>query len=89
MGKIRDVFKKIGDTEGLFHAKMGIIKDRNIKDITEAGEIKKWQQEYTEQYKKDFYDPDNQNGMITSLECEVSWALLQTMLVKVKEFQLS
>ena len=81
MGKTRDLFKKIRDTEGIFHAKMGTIKDRNGMDLTEAGDIKKRWQEYTEElYKKDLRDPDNHNGVITHLEpdileCEVKWAL--------------
>ena len=80
MGKIRGIFKKIRDTKGTFHAKMGTIKDRNGMDLTEAEDIKKWQ-EYTEElYKKDLHDPDNHDGMITHrepdiLECEVKWAL--------------
>ena len=80
MGKTRDIFKKIRDTKGTFHAKMGQIKDRNGMDLTETEDIKKSWQEYTEQYKKDLNDPDNHNGVIThlelhSLECEVKWAL--------------
>ena len=80
MGKTRDIFKKIRDTKGIFHAKMGSIKDRNDRDLTEAEDIKKRWQEYTEPYKKDLHDPDNHNGMITHLEtdvleCEVKWAL--------------
>ena len=81
MGKTRDLFKKIRDTKGTFHAKMGTIKDRNGIDLTEAEDIKKRWQEYTEElYKKDLHDPDNHNGMITHLEpdileCEVRWAL--------------
>ena len=79
MGKTRDLFKKIRDTKGTFHVKMGTIKDRNSKDITEADEIKKWQ-EYTELYKKDLNDLDNHNGVVTHLEpdileYEVKWAL--------------
>ena len=80
MGKTRDLFKKI-DTKGTFHAKMGQIKDRNGMDLTEAEDIKKRWQEYTqEMYKKDLHDPDNHDGMITHLEpdileCEVKWAL--------------
>ena len=75
MGKTRDLFKKIRDTKGTFHAKMGTIKDRNGMDITEAEDIKRWQ-EYTELYKKDLQDPDNHYGVITHvepyiLECEV------------------
>ena len=81
MGKTRDLFKKIRDTRGTFHAKMGTIKDRNGMDLTEGEDIKKRWQEYTEElYKKDLYDPDNHNGVITDLEpdileCEVKWAL--------------
>ena len=81
MGKTRDLFKKIGDTKGTFHAKMGTKKDRNGMDLTEAEDIKKRWQEYTEElYKKDLHDPDNHDGVIThlepeTLECEVKWAL--------------
>ena len=81
MGKFRDLFKKIRDTKGTFHAKMGSIKDRNGIDLTEAEDIKKRWQEYTEElYKKDLHDPDNHNGVNTDLEsdileCEVKWAL--------------
>ena len=81
MGKTRDLFKKIRDTKGTFHAKMGTIKDRNGMDRTEAEYIKKRQQEYTEElYRKDLHDPDNHHGMVTHLEpdileCEVKWAL--------------
>ena len=81
MGKIRDLFKKIRDTKRTFHAKMGSIKDRNGMDLTEAEDIKKRWQEYTEElYKKNLHDPDNHNGVITDLEpdileCEVKWAL--------------
>ena len=80
MRKTRDL-KKIGDTQGIFHAKMGTIKDRNNKDLTEAEEIKKRWQEYTEElYKKDLHDSDNHDGVIPHLEpgileCEVKWAL--------------
>ena len=80
MGKTRDLFKNIRDTKGTFHAKMGTIKDRNGMDLTEAEDIKKWQ-EYTEElYKTDLHDPDNHGGVITHLEpaiveCEVKWAL--------------
>ena len=75
MGKTGYLFKKIRDTKGTFHAKMGSIKDRNGMDLTEAEDIKRWQ-EYTELYKKDVHDPDNHNGVITHLkqdilECEV------------------
>ena len=79
-GKTRDRFKKIRDTKGTFHAKMGLIKDRNGMDLTEAEGIKKRWQEYTEElYKKDLHDPDNHNGVSTHqepdiLECEVKWA---------------
>ena len=65
MGKTRDIFKKIKDTKGTFHAKMGSIKDRNGLDLTEAEQIKKRWQEYTEQYKKDLNDQDNHNRVIT------------------------
>ena len=72
MGKTRDLFKKIRDTKGTFHAKMGSIKDGNGKDLTEAENIKKRCQEYTEElYKKDLHDPDNNNGMITHLEPDI------------------
>ena len=80
MGKTRDLFKKIRDTKGTFHAKMGRIKDRNGMDLTEAEDIKKRWQEYTEKlYKKDLNDPDNHDGLITHLEpdileCEIKWA---------------
>ena len=95
MGKTRDLFKKIRDPKGIFHAKMGSI-DRNGMDLTEAEDIKMWQ-EYTEElYKKDLHDPDNHNGVISHLdpdilECEVKWALasLRTKLLEVMEFQLS
>ena len=78
--KTREYFKKIRDTKGIFHAKVGSIKGRNGTDLTEAEDIKKRWQEYTEElYKKDLHDPDNQNGVITHLEldileCEVKWA---------------
>ena len=81
MGKTRDVFKKIRDTKGTFHVKMGSIKDRNGMDLTEAEDMKKRWQEYTgELYKKDLHDPDNHDGVIIHLEpdileCEVKWAL--------------
>ena len=69
MGKTRDFFKKIRDTNGTFHVKMGMIKDRNGTDLTEAEDIKKRWQEYTEElYKKDLHDPDNHDGVITHLE---------------------
>ena len=81
IGKTRDLFKKIRDTKGIFHARMGSIKDRNGMDLTEAEDIKKNWQEYTEElYKKDLHDPDNHDGVITHLEsdileCEVKWTL--------------
>ena len=81
MGKTRDLFKKIRDTRGRFHAKMGTINYRNGIDLIEAEDIKKRWQKYTKElYKKDFHDPDNHDGMITHLEpdileCEVKWAL--------------
>ena len=72
MGKTRDLFKKIRDTKGTFHAKMGTIKDRNGRDLTEAEDIKKRWQEYTEElYKKDPHDPDNHDGAITHLEPDI------------------
>ena len=74
MGKTRDLFKKIRDTKGIFHAKMGLIKDKNGRDLTEAEDIKKRWQEYTEDlYRKDLHNPDNLEPDI--LECEVKWAL--------------
>ena len=88
MGKTRDLFNKIRDTKGTFHAKMGSIKDRNGMDLTEAEDIKR-QQEYTEElYKKDPQDPDNHDGVITDLEpdileCEVKWALESITMNKV------
>ena len=81
MGKTRGLFKKIRDTKGIFHAKMGSIKDRNGMDLTEAEDTKKRWQEYTEElYKKDLHNPDNHEGVITHLEpdileCKVKWAL--------------
>ena len=72
MGKTRDLFKKIRDTKGIFHAKMGTIKDRNDMDLTEAEDMKKRWQEYTEElYKKDLHDPDNHNSVITHLEPDI------------------
>ena len=71
MGKTRDLFKKIRDAKGNFHAKMGTIKDRNVIDLTETEDIKKWQ-EYTEElYKKDLHDPDNHDAVITHLEPDI------------------
>ena len=80
MGKTRVLFKKIRDTKGTFHANMGSIKDRNAMDLTEAEDIKKRWQEYTELFKKDHHNPDNHDGVITHLEpdileCEVKWVL--------------
>ena len=81
MGKTRDRYKKIRDTKGTFHEKMGSVKDRNDMDLKEAEDIKKRWQEYTEElYKKDLHDPDDHNGVITNLEldileCEVKYAL--------------
>ena len=81
MEKTRDLFKKIRDTKGIFHAKLGTMKDRDGMDLTEAEDIKKRCQEYTEElYQKDLHDPDNQDGVFTHLEpdileCEVKWAL--------------
>ena len=95
-GKIKDLFKKMRDTKGIFHANMGTKKDRNGMDLTEAEDNKKRWQEYTEElYKKDLHDPDNHDGMITHLEpdileCEVKWALRSIAMNKVEmmEFQL-
>ena len=98
MGKTRDLFKKIKDTKGTLHAKMGTIDNRNGMDITEAEDIKKRWQEYTEElYKKDLHDPDNYDGVITHLEpdfleSEVKWALRSITMNKASggmEFQLS
>ena len=97
MGMTRDIFKKIRNTKGTFHAKMGLIKDRNDMNLTEAEDIKKRWQEYTEElYKKDLHDPDNHYGGITDLEpdileCEVKWSLgsITTNKVEMIEFQLS
>ena len=80
MGKIGDLFKKIGDTKEIVHAKMGTIKDKNSMDLTKAEDIKKRWQEYTELYRKDLNDSDNHGGVIIHLEpdipeCEVKWAL--------------
>ena len=105
MGKTRDLFKKIRDKKGTFHAKIGTIKDRNGMDLREAEDIKKRWQEYTEElYKKGLHDPDNHDGVITNLEpdileCEVKWALESINMnkasggdgipVELLEFQLS
>ena len=97
MRKTRDLFKKIRDTKGTFHARMDTIKDRNSMDLSEAEEIKKKLQKSTELYKKGLSDPDNHDGVVTHLEpdileCEVKWALgsiLRTKLVEVMEFQWS
>ena len=96
MGKTRDLFKKMRDTKGTFHAEMGTIKDKNGMDLTEAEDTKKRWQEYIELYKRD-HDPDNHNGVITHLEpdileCEVNWALGSITTNKASggmEFQLS
>ena len=97
MGKTRDLFKKIRDTKGTSHAKMGSIQYRNSMDLTEAEDIKKRWQEYTEElYKKDLHDPDNHDGVITHLEPDILDAKssrpqegsLRTKLVEVMEFQL-
>ena len=98
MGKTRDLFKKIRFIKGTFQAKMGSIKDRNGMDLTEAEDIKKRWQDYTEDlYKKDLHDPDNHDGVNTHLEpdileCEVKWALgsiTTNKVMEVIEFQLS
>ena len=98
MGKTRDLVMKIRDTKGTISVKMGSIKDRNGMDVTEAEDVKKRWQEYTEElYKKDLHNPDNHNGVITHLEpdmleCEVKWALgsiIVNKAVEVIEFQLS
>ena len=98
MGKTRDLFKKIRDTKGIFHAKMGTIKDINGRDSSETEDIKKRWQEYTEElYKKELHNQDNHNGVITHLEpgileCEVKWALgsvTTNKLVEVMEIQMS
>ena len=98
MGNTGDLFKKVRDTKGTFHAKMDTIKDRNVMDLTKAEDIKRWQ-EYTEElYKKDLHDPDNHHGVITHLEpdileCEVKWGLGNITMNKASgemmEFQLS
>ena len=91
MGKTRDIFKKIRDTKGTFHAKIGLIKDRNGMDLTETEDIKKRWQAYTEElYKKDLHDPDNHDGVITHLEpdileCEDKWALGSITMTKASE----
>ena len=97
IGKTRDLFKKTRDTNGTFHAKMGSIKDRNGMHLTEAEDIKKRWQEYTELYKKDLHNPHKHDGVITHLEpdileCEVKWALGSITMNKASvemEFQLS
>jgi len=71
MGKTRDLFKKIKATKGTFHTKMGTVKDRNGMELTEAEDIKRRRQEYTELYRKDLDDPDNQDGVITHLEPDI------------------
>ena len=88
MGKTRDLFKKIRNTKGTFHAKMGTIKDRNGTDLTEAEDIKKRWQEYAEDlYKRHLHDPDNHDDLITHLEpdilkCKVKWALGSITMIK-------
>ena len=98
MGETRDLFQKIRDIKGIFHAKMGSIKDRNGMDLREAEDIKRRRREYTEElYTKDLHEPDKHDGVITNLEpdilecesCEPWKASLQTKLVEVMEFQLS
>ena len=97
MGKTRHIFKKAGDTKGIFHAKIGTTKDKNSKDWTEAEDIKRRWQEYTEElYKKDLNDPDNNDGVVTYLEPDIlvsevkcAKALLWTKIVEVMELQLS
>ena len=97
MGKTRDLFKKIRDTKGTFHAKMGTIKVRNGRDLTEAEDMKKWQEHTEELYKKDLNDPDNHDGVIIHLESDilkygVKWALgsiTMNKVMKAIEFQLS
>ena len=97
MGETGDLFKKTRDTKGTFHAKMGKIKDRNSMDLTEAEDIKKRWQEYTEElYKKDLHDPDNHNDVITHLEPDILecikralGSIIMTKLVEVMEFQWS
>ena len=95
MGKTRDLFKEIRDTKGTFHARMGLIKDRNGMNVTEAEDIKKRWQEYTEElYKKDLHDPDNHEGVIAHthlqpdiMKCEVRWAFvgkLMSLLLNVQ-----
>ena len=97
MGKTRDLFKKIRDTKGTFHAKMGSIKDRNGRDLTEAEDIKKRWQEYTEElYKRDLHNPDNHDGVVIHLEpdileCKLKWTLgsiIMNNAMEVMEFQL-
>ena len=97
IGKTRDIFKKIRDTKGIFHARIGSIKDRNGMDLSEAEDIKRWQEYMEELYKKDLHDPDSHNGVITNLEPNIlelkssgNWkASLRTKLLGVMEFQLS
>ena len=97
MGKTRDLFKKMRDTKGTFHAKMGTIKDRKALDLPKAEDIKRWQEYTAELFKKDLHDPDNRDGVVAHLEpdileCEVKWALgsiTTKKLVEVMESQLS
>ena len=95
MGKTRDLFRKIRDTKGTFHAKMGTINGKNDMDLNETEDIKKrWQEDTEELYKKDLHDPDNHNGVITHLEldfleCEVKWALGSITTTKLVELMYS
>ena len=97
MVKTRNLFKKIRDTKGTFHAKMGSVKDSNGMDLTEAEDIKRWQEQTKELYKKELHDPDNHDGVITHLELDIldvkssgsQKASLRTKLVEVMEFELS
>ena len=83
MGKSRDLYKRTGDTKGIFYARMAIIKDKSGKDLIEAEEIKKMWQEYTEElFKRDLNDVDNYSGVVTHLECEVKWALGSITMIK-------
>ena len=88
MGKTRDLFMKIRDAKGIFHAKIGSIKDRNAIDLREAEDIKKRQQEYTEElYKKDLHDPDNHNGVITQLEPDILEYEVKRALVRKQHYE--
>ena len=93
IGKTSELLKKMRDTTGTFHAKMGSLKDRNGSDLTEAEDIKKQWQEYTEElYKKDLHDPDNHDGVVTDLEldileCKVKWALENITMNKASQWR--